>query len=100
MTSRDARLKSERQRRYFRKIRDEIIERLGGRCKYCGSKICLQVDHIRGGGSRMRRKMSGSTYQRAILRAVKRGSRAYQLLCPTHQWMKRMLNQEHRKGRR
>jgi hypothetical protein len=98
--SRELRKKSDRQRSYFRRIRDEIIHLLGGKCAYCGTRLALQVDHIRGGGSRMRRRLTGATYQRAILRSVKRGSRAYQLLCPTHQWVKRHLNQEHRRATR
>lgn len=101
MTRRKKSLQRQRQRKYFRRIRDEILERLGGVCHFrgCGSRYGLQVDHVKGGGSKMRRRYTGSTYQRAILRGIKRGSNSYQLLCPTHNWLKRELNREHRSAK-
>lgn len=84
-------------------LRQQAIERLGGRCSdpNCkwvnedGSKGCtdfrvLQIDHVHGGGTRERKKLG---YE-AMLKKAATGDISYQLLCSNCNWIKRHNNGE------
>ena len=72
-------------RNYHKKLKKEIIDLLGGKCKLCRySGIALQIDHINNGGNQERRKFvngGNNRYWKFILDKVKSGSKDYQLLC-------------------
>ena len=42
------------RRKYRRNIRKQVLEKLGGKCVYCGCDIeeILEINHIHGGGNR------------------------------------------------
>ena len=71
-------------RDWYRNIRKETIELLGGECNCCGESefMFLAIDHIQGGGRKHRtQKKGGGNYQVDILKRIKAGSRDFQLLC-------------------
>jgi len=92
------------QRKWAQKVRDKVIEKLGGRCSSpncgwinsdgsqgCTDRRCLQVDHVRGDGSSERKNLNYfQIYQKVLLDAEGR----YQLLCANCNWIKKNLNQE------
>jgi hypothetical protein len=88
-----------KQRRYHRKnyknARAMILKALGGKCSVCGfsDARALQIDHKRGGGTRMRRKLQGSRYYPAILAELHLGK--YDLLCANHHAIKKANRKEH-----
>jgi hypothetical protein len=83
--------------------RKEIISLLGNKCAnpynidhsgFEQSKyylICLQIDHINSNGNKERKIFKGYKH---ILKQVKSGSKDYQCLCPTCNWIKRYVNEE------
>lgn len=77
------------------RLRQEAIDRLGGRCVTCGhpdSRV-LQIDHKFGGGADERRDYpNGVSYLRHILANL--NSDRYQLLCASCNWLKRSTNFE------
>lgn len=81
-----------------RKIRLEIIALLGGKCSKCGfSDVrALQLDHVHGDGKadRAKHRSNPEIYQRYVLRQIKNGSTAYQLLCANHNLIKSIENRE------
>ena len=82
------------------RVRNALIELLGGKCMVCGIEDyrVLQVDHINGGGSIERR--AGKGRNREYLRKVIDGNKDYQLLCANCNWIKRYENNEVRKVRK
>ena len=88
---------------YRQKIRSEIILLLGGKCSNlnclvpngCSDSRCLQIDHIKGGGTKERKKYGGpSILYRIILKEIQLGSKDYQLLCANCNVIKRRINKE------
>lgn len=73
-------------------LRNRVFKLLGGQCKRCKikDKRVLQIDHIRGGGTRERRK-HGST---KILKKILEGEKGYQLLCANCNWIKKFNKRE------
>jgi hypothetical protein len=86
----------------------EIHELLGNHCAnpynidHSGFEVfnlyhkILQIDHINGGGCKERKKFKGypAKYYEIILKELKAGSKDYQLLCPTCNWIKQYINKE------
>jgi len=72
-----------------RKMKLSVKMHLGGRCRCCGEREpeFLTIDHIHGGGSKVRNKQGfrkNEVYYYEIYRAMKAGrsvSKKYQLLC-------------------
>lgn len=89
------------QREYLRKLRNNVIDKLGGKCATCGfyDKRALQIDHVNGGGSKERkeRKYKGS-FHAHVLKSFLAKENKYQLLCANCNWIKRFENKE-AKGR-
>jgi hypothetical protein len=55
----------------------------------------LQIDHINGGGKQEIQSFTTySQYLYYIIKQLKSGSKDYQLLCPTCNWIKRIVNNE------
>lgn len=81
------------RRRYKYKLRDSVIEKLGGKCAWhegCTwtDPRALQVDHVHGGGNEEKRELKGSTakfYQKVLADTTGK----YQLLCACHNVVKR-----------
>lgn len=82
---------TERQRR----LRVEIIQLLGGKCKECGFSDgrALQIDHIFGGGNKelLNGRRGGLMYYYKVLRDQ---TGQYQLLCANCNWIKRHEQKE------
>ena len=80
--------------RRFKKSAHEI---LGGICVRCGfsDSRALQIDHINGNGSKLRKKTS-SSYElyKDVIKSVSNGENKYQLLCANCNWIKRFENKE------
>ncbi|WP_316207315.1 hypothetical protein [Bradyrhizobium sp. SZCCHNR3118] len=82
--------------RHRLKLRDNVIEFLGGRCEWCGldNPICLEVDHI----TPIQRRTNGIlnwsslTFYRSILRGDETNA---QLLCANCHTIKTRLGGEH-----
>jgi len=77
------RTRIEQYKKNWRKSkREEIISLLGSKCIKCGNseKEVLQIDHIKGGGTKLFKKYGTELYSK-ILREIKNGSKDYQLLC-------------------
>ena len=89
-----------RKRRIRLKIRNEILRKLGGKCKSCGfsDPRALHIDHVYGGGSKERKELGEKAY-RLILQKIENQSSDYQLLCANCNSIKRFENREdtHRK---
>lgn len=77
----------------YRRLRLEIVGILGGECRGCGFDDirALQVDHIKGGGTREIREIGNHKIYRKI-RDV--GPEGYQLLCANCNFIKRKENGE------
>jgi RNase P/RNase MRP subunit p30 len=77
--------KRSQDRGYHRKLKNEILNLLGGKCELCRySGIALQIDHINDDGSLERKKFingGNNRYWKNILDKIKSGSKDYQLLC-------------------
>jgi len=88
-----------RHRRTSARLRQQVIEALGGVCVKCGwsDPRALHVDHVHGGGRQHSRAVgSAAIYRDAIKNA---GSGAYALLCSNHNQQKRADNDESALGR-
>jgi hypothetical protein len=91
---------TQKQRReYYRRLRNSVIETLGGKCIECGfsDKRALQIDHIKGGGSmeRKTKKFSGQ-FHKQVIESFLKGEEKYQLLCANCNWIKRFKNCEYK----
>ncbi len=74
------------------KLRQQVIEALGGKCQRCefDDWRALQVDHISGGGTQHRRThVSMYRYYKDILASAQAQSGEYQLLCANCNQIKR-----------
>ena len=99
-TERYREAKTRRTVLYVRKLRERVIEALGGKCTKCGfsDHRCLQIDHIIPCGTRGR--VSNVTLLLRILKAIKHGeSHNYQLLCANCNAIKRVENNEVKNGK-
>lgn len=89
-----------KSREYLRRLRNSVIEVLGGSCVKCGfnDKRALQIDHIDGGGSveRKSRSFTGNFHKNVIKSCLSKENK-YQLLCANCNWIKRFEMNEHRK---
>ena len=101
----DHKVKKITERRNLRiKLRRQLLETLGGKCKKCGlsDERALQVDHIKGGGNQARRHHNGAYRSTYILKEAetdfKKFLSTYQLLCANCNWIKRSTNNEVRKS--
>jgi hypothetical protein len=86
-------------KKYRRRLRKEALEKLGGKCSRCGFSDwrALQIDHIKGGGSRERKetKQASEGLHRLILRTpLKTLFGKYQLLCANCNWIKKYEEKE------
>lgn len=72
----------EYSRNYMRRLRNEIIKKLGGKCECCSGETYefLQIDHRNGGGTAERRTMSTSKFLLEI-RRQKFPQDKYRVLC-------------------
>jgi hypothetical protein len=85
----------ESRKKYQRKLREEILHLLGDKCCRCGfsDARALQIDHVHGGGSKAL-KHPWKEY-RKILKAIKAGSKDYQLLCANCNQIKKWEDKEY-----
>jgi hypothetical protein len=85
-------------RRY--KVRQAILNRLGGKCTICGFSDwrALQIDHINGHGHTERVCADGEQYHKRLLRLSDVELKAkYQILCANCNWIKKYTLKENRK---
>ena len=68
---------------YPKYLRSKIIKRLDGACKCCGENepLFIQIDHIKGGGRRERKKFIDSSKYYEYLLTRPDLKKKYQLLC-------------------
>lgn len=93
-------------RKYYEKThysvtaRIKLILELGGKCSNCGySDIrALQLDHIKGGGTKERKKLSAYSVYLKYLKNIGKTKKILQILCANCNWIKIHENQE-TKGR-
>jgi len=88
-------------------VKNEIFILLDNKCSNPNCPIppekldkrCLQIDHVNGGGSQERKssKLTGFRFYKKVLKAIKTGSKDYQLLCAYCNWLKRYENNECKK---
>jgi len=81
-------------RNYYRQRRIDTIGAMGGSCFQCGfaDRRALQIDHVNGGGTQERKKLS---YMQQHKRALE-FPEEYQLLCANCNWIKKTENNENR----
>lgn len=85
------------RRDYERRIRQRLINLLGGKCKKCGfsDKRALQVDHINAGGSQERKQRNYvGNFHNHVRNSILNNENKYQLLCANCNWIKRFENNE------
>lgn len=77
-------------------IRTAIRKLLGDKCNTCGFNDvrALQIDHVNGGGNKLRKQYGEMVHNRMILESLINGSKDYQLLCANCNWIKRHTNKE------
>lgn len=98
----------EAKTRYHR-MRLEVLNALGGVCsnptcswidesgfRGCTDVRCLQIDHVRGQGTKETRSMSNYEFLKKVLGDT---DGTYQLLCANCNWIKKVENKEHSTGR-
>ena len=81
------------------KCRKAILDLLGNHCIRCGfdDVRALQVDHIKGGGSKERKAWKGGNNFYLLKEILNNGWEGkYQLLCANCNWIKRFENNENR----
>ena len=85
-------------RRWHGVLRTQMLKRFGSRCKSCGNTDhrVLQIDHIKGGGTRDQR--STAQLYRYVLSLSARPLKQFQLLCANCNWIKKYENQEVRQS--
>jgi hypothetical protein len=88
------------QKYYIRKVREETLNLLGGKCVKCGfnDKRALQIDHINGGGNKERKDGLGfgMKFNKHVTKSFLKNEDKYQLLCANCNWIKRSENNEAR----
>jgi hypothetical protein len=82
-------------------IRKKVLEKLGNKCVRCGETDwrCLQIDHINGSGSKLRRQFKTAyDFYKFILEELNSGKTPNELgiqcLCANCNWRKRYENKE------
>ena len=79
-------------RKYYRKLRQEIIEKYGGKCAKCGINDVrvLQIDHINNDGNKHRKVITTAQ----LPRWLKRNGypKEFQILCANCNWIKKTEN--------
>lgn len=81
------------------KVREQIINLLGGKCASCRYNIdvrALCIDHKNGGGTRERNQRGGD-HRFYILKKILQGSTEYQILCANCNQIKKEILKEHGK---
>ena len=63
------------QREYVRRIRQKVLDLLGGKCVYCGCDVfeALEINHINGGG-RKSRKLGNRYFSKSWHLAILKGT--------------------------
>jgi len=58
---------------YWRKIRQQVIQKLGGKCAKCGcdNYDALEINHLNGGGRKEAKKISNKAFYLAILNGTR-----------------------------
>lgn len=81
---------------YTRNLRFQVLALLGGKCIRCGidDTRVLQIDHIKGKGTQLRKTIPSRALYRDILNANGEGC---QLLCDNCNWIKRSERNENPK---
>lgn len=79
--------------------REEVIILMGGECAHCGYRKdvrALQIDHVKGGGSKDRKTFghSASTLLRKCMQSIEKKDGKFQVLCANCNWIKRYENRE------
>lgn len=95
----------EYRRTRIAEIKNEIFQFLGNKCVHCGfdsDPRAFQIDHVKGNGSKERKQKYGKncgnfTYYLHILKALRDGSKDYQLLCANCNVIKCFEEKEWRK---
>jgi len=87
------------QAKYKKKIRQSLINMLGGECIQCGFRDyrALQIDHIGGGGSSgKRRKLGGYHYTeyKKYTENPELANKEIQVLCANCNYIKRYTHKE------
>lgn len=85
---------------YVLAIKQKVINRYGGECKFCHAKdiACLSIDHINDDGANERRRFrlnNGTRWYRILLKSTIRTD--LQVLCMNCQWRKRIHGPDHSK---
>lgn len=85
--------RNEYRRKWFVKIRYEILDALGGKCVWCGYSDyrALQIDHVDGDSAEDKKK-KGISYYYNIRKKLHTGK--YQILCANCNTIKRREEQE------
>jgi 5-methylcytosine-specific restriction endonuclease McrA len=86
---------------YDEKIRNEVIELLGGKCCKCGYQgLALQIDHINNGGTKEFKEFKNNTvkYLKHVIVSIKNGLNEYQLLCANCNWEKELERRKMKLG--
>lgn len=88
-----------REKESRRKLRRQVIEMMGDKCVICGFDDWrgLQIDHINGGGTKEFKKLWADGIYRKIRDNPHLIGVEYQLLCATHNQIKRYENKEDEK---
>ena len=82
---------------YHDKLRNEVLDKLGGKCVKCGfaDRRALQIDHVNGNGLADRKLYTNGGSSWSFLKAVLRDKEGkYQLLCANCNWIKKSENKE------
>lgn len=98
-TNIDGATRSENQRRLRQRYRLAVLNKLGDKCVWCGfnDKRALQIDHINGGGSRERCRITNTNeFYKIVTESVDNNEEKYQLLCANCNVIKRIENGEHK----
>jgi hypothetical protein len=97
VTPKDRRIRLHKEAETKRKIRSELIAKLGGRCEICGEQdpIVLDFDHIDGNGTKHR-----TQHRNRSIYLIKKYLNLYQLLCKNCNWRKEYWRRQHAKYQR
>jgi hypothetical protein len=83
---------------YYRKWRNSLLDRLGGKCEHCGiaDRRVLQIDHRLGNGKQERLAFASYSYFQRFLHSLSDEElhARYQILCANCNWIKRSENGE------
>lgn len=86
---------SEEEREYRKELRIKALESLGKSiCRHCGNddRRTLQIDHIRGGGTKEKPYTRTSAFLTEMAKTPNK--KFYQVLCANCNWIKRHENNE------